>query len=678
MASFSRTAAVAALVLAPHAVDATGTSATMTRANPIRRVVNMLQGMSKKIEAEGEKEEKMYEKFFCYCKNGAGQLEKEIADAEAKIPQLEASIKETEGAQEQLGSGTSQAKKDREEAKAAVAEATALREKEAAAYASASAEAQANIDAMGKAIGALEAGGASSFLQTPAAAVLKKVTMNADLSSSDRDAVAAFLSTGEGDEDTSAGSGEIVGILKQMKETMEGDLTEATAAEEESKKSFDSLVASKNKEIEALTASIEEKITRNGEGGVALAEMKEDLDDTSKALVENKKLAGDLDKNCATKKAEWEERSKMRGEELLAIADTIKILNSDDALELFKKTLPSASLLQVTASSKEMRAQAAAMLEKKKGHRDARIDLISLALKGKKVSFDKVIAMVDEMVGILGAEQKDDDSKKTYCEGEIDKTEDEIKELKLKGSDLAKAADEAKGSIATLTDEIAALEQGVKDLDAQVAEATEQRKEENAEFKDVKAGNAAAIELLGMAKNRLNKFYNPKLAKFVQVQEAQPETPSGPYKKSEESNGVLAMIDMLVQDLEKENTEMEVEEKNAQEEYEQAMKDSTEKRSTDLKSIEEKEGAKADAEASLDKIKADTKATLDSEMATAEILSAIHKECDWLLSNYDVRKEARASEIEALGKAKAVLSGADYSFLQTKATHATIRSLRGA
>eukprot|EP00929_Paragymnodinium_shiwhaense_P012254 TRINITY_DN1190_c0_g1_i1.p1 TRINITY_DN1190_c0_g1~~TRINITY_DN1190_c0_g1_i1.p1 ORF type:complete len:202 (+),score=98.67 TRINITY_DN1190_c0_g1_i1:3-608(+) len=197
---------------------------------------------------------------------------------------------------------------------------------------------------------------------------------------------------------------------------------------------------------------------------------------------------------------------------------------------------------------------------------------------------------------------------------------------------------------------------------------------------EVKAGNVAAVELLGMAKNRLQKFYNPKLAKFMQLQaqgEQAPETPSGPYKKSEESAGVLDMIDMLVADLEKENTQMEVEEKNAQEEYEQAMKDSSAKKAADLKSIEEKEGAKADAEASLDKLAADAKATLDSEMATAEILGAVHKDCDWLLANYEVRKEARADEVEALNKAKAVLSGADYSFLQTKRSHAAIR-LRGA
>merc|ERR1719217_83635 len=514
----------------------------------------------------------------------------------------------------------------------------------------------------------MPAAAVGSFLQSDTAGDLKKIIANADLETADRDTITNFLSM-DADE-AQQGSGEIVGILKQLKETMEGDLAEATKTEEASIKSFDELVHAKKKEIEALTASIEEQITRNGEGGVALTNMKEDLDDTSAALAEDKAFLADLDKNCASKKEEWAERQKLRSEEILAIQDTIKMLNSDDALELFKKTLPgSASLLQLQTSSTEMKQRALDALGKK---HSVRVDLIALALKGKKVSFDKVIAMIDEMTGILKKEQDDDQAKKDYCEGEMDKTEDEIKVLKQKGSDLAKAADEAKSSISTLTDEIAALETGIKALDEEVAEATENRKEENTEFKEVTAGNTAAVELLGMAKNRLNKFYNPKLYKAALVQ--QPETPGAYKKSSEESNGVIALIDMLIADVEKELTTMEVEEKNAQEAYEQFMKDSAEKRSLDLKSIEEKNGAKAEAEAGLEKITEDTAATLADEMATAEILQSLHKDCDWLLQNFDTRKEARSSEIEALGKAKAVLSGADYSLLQERTVHRHVRS----
>merc|ERR1719498_387104 len=112
--------------------------------------------------------------------------------------------------------------------------------------------------------------------------------------------------------------------------------------------------------------------------------------------------------------------------------------------------------------------------------------------------------------------------------------------------------------------------------------------------------------------------------------------------------------------------EAEVEEKNSQEEYEKLMNDSGEKRAEDSKAITDKTGMKAQLETELQEFK-DTKASTTKELlATVEYMSSLHKECDWLLKNYDVRKEARASEVDALGKAKAVLNGADFSFLQRR------------
>merc|ERR1712151_627328 len=104
-----------------------------------------------------------------------------------------------------------------------------------------------------------------------------------------------------------------------------------------------------------------------------------DIDDTKKDLAADQGFLADLEKNCDTKKAEWEERSATRAQELLALADTIKILNDDDALELFKKTLPTPSLLQQTSSSKDMQRRALSAL-RSKGAPDSRLNLIALAL----------------------------------------------------------------------------------------------------------------------------------------------------------------------------------------------------------------------------------------------------------------------------------------------------------
>merc|ERR1719301_340446 len=121
--------------------------------------------------------------------------------------------------------------------------------------------------------------------------------------------------------------------------------------------------------------------------------------------------------------------------------------------------------------------------------------------------------MIDDMVGVLGDEQVSDDEKKEYCATEFDTAEDEKKALERAIGKLEKAIDENKTMIATLKEEIEALDDGIKALDKSVVEATEQRKEENEDFTANLAANNAAKDIIGIAKNRLNKFYNPKLYK---------------------------------------------------------------------------------------------------------------------------------------------------------------------
>merc|ERR1719284_1765587 len=161
-----------------------------------------------------------------------------------------------------------------------------------------------------------------------------------DLPESDQEAVTAFLSQSS---EYAPQSGEIIGILKQMGDTMAATLSDATATEKEAIATYQGLMKAKTKEVAALTAKVEVKTQQIGDLGVSIVRMKEDLDDTQAALAEDKNFLAELEKSCATKTAEWEARSKTRADELVALADTIKVLNDDDALELFKKTLPSAS-----------------------------------------------------------------------------------------------------------------------------------------------------------------------------------------------------------------------------------------------------------------------------------------------------------------------------------------------
>jgi len=695
-------------------------------------VVTLLQDMQKKVDAEGARDKELFDKYMCYCTTGAGDLKKSVAEAETKLPAVTAALKEAKAQKAQLDTQLAQHTADRGDAKQAIAEATAIREKEAATYAKDSGEHETNIAAMGKAIATISTGMSGSFLQSSAAGVVRRLTIDMDLSSVDRDVMSSFLSEGQGAQSGYAPqSGQIVGILKQMKETMEGDLADLTKEEEAAKATFGQLLGAKEKEIAANSKAIEAKTARVGRVGVEIETTREDLEDTSASYEDDKKFLADLEKNCATKKQEFDVVQKTRAEELLAIAETIKLLNDDDALDLFKKTLPSPSLLQMKVRGQAVRQQALRLLRAAQhGHgRDTRLDLITIALRGKKVSFEKVLAMIDEMVALLGKEQATDDDKKAFCEAKIDEAEDKKKELDLDVADLTKAMEEAEAAMETLGEEIAALEAGIKALDKSVSDATETRKAENEEFKSTMAANTAAKELIGVAKNRMNKFYNPSLYKpppkrelsaedriavnmggtppptaapggiagtgitylqegpaaLVQVAAharrssgaaAPPPPPEtfGPYtKKGQESNGALTLMDMLIADLDKEMSEMGVEEKDAQVDYEQFVEDSAAKRAADSKSIEEKESAKADTEAALGKDTLEKKSKAKESYATAVILKDLHLECDWLLSNFQARKEARAGEVDSLKKAKAVLSGADYALLQM----APVAKLRG-
>merc|ERR1719174_240926 len=267
---------------------------------------------------------------------------------------------------------------------------------------------------------------------------------------------------------------------------MAGDLKELMQQEEAAIKAYEELMAAKKKEIEALTKAIEEKLVRVGELGIQIAQMKNDLGDTQEGLAEDTKFLADLKKNCALKTKEWEARCKSRSEELLALSETIKILNDDDALELFKKTLPSASFLQIQVSQGQLAAKAIQMIkatQEKNGLKKALgLHFIALALRGKKVGFEKVIKLMDEMVVTLKKEQVDDDNKKEYCTMELDLADDKKKELERSISDSEKAIAEVEEGVATVTEEIAALEAGIAALDKSVAEATEQRKEENEDY----------------------------------------------------------------------------------------------------------------------------------------------------------------------------------------------------
>eukprot|EP00418_Pyrodinium_bahamense_P088957 CAMPEP_0179038772 /NCGR_PEP_ID=MMETSP0796-20121207/14806_1 /TAXON_ID=73915 /ORGANISM="Pyrodinium bahamense, Strain pbaha01" /LENGTH=201 /DNA_ID=CAMNT_0020735101 /DNA_START=82 /DNA_END=684 /DNA_ORIENTATION=- len=191
--------AMALAAPAAEAVRARQSSTVQNVANPIRKVVTMLQSMQKKVTEEGAREKELYEKFQCYCTTGGKDLGASIDAAETKIPAVGSDIEAGEGRLAQLKEDLKTAQVDRSTAKDAMATATSIREKEAAAFAADKDDYDANIAAITKAVAALEKGVAGGFLQTGAAQVLRQLAINKqDLFAADREELLSFLSGKQG------------------------------------------------------------------------------------------------------------------------------------------------------------------------------------------------------------------------------------------------------------------------------------------------------------------------------------------------------------------------------------------------------------------------------------------------------------------------------------------------
>jgi hypothetical protein len=688
--------------------------------NPIRKIVTLLQGMQKEIEADGKKEEAAFDKFMCYCDGNSGSMADSNSKSKQMVETLTAKFASLKAEKSQMDQELKGHQDSRAAAKQDLSKAENIRNKEHEDFVATSTDQEQNINAMQRAIAALEKG-MGSFLQMPAAQV-SRVSNAVEASSTvddwQKESIMALL---QGKQDYAPQSGQITGMLKAMLDEMQGDNKSTKNDEFSAAKAYEELKAAKTDEVNAATAAIEQKTKRSGALAVEIVQTEDDLEDTQAEIAETESFLGDLQSQCASKKSEWAERQKTRAEEVSAISEAIRILNDDDSLDLFKKTafvqqqgmrfLQKDSNLSVARRARHL---VVSLMQTGRSN-ESQLAFLAAALQSKKVDFSKITGMVEGMVGVLEKEQGDDDAQKGFCDSELAKSAKDKADTEDKLASLAAAIDEMSAASATLKDEIAGLQGEIKALDKAVAEATETRKSEHAAFLQAQAENQAATQLVEAARNRLFKVYRPNMYKeeqrrelteeeriavsagapdprdaeeaaeeaerqrssiagtgisspvFAQIRAASnvvppppPETFGAYQKKDTKSNGVIGLMDMMVDDLKRDHTEAKHAEETAQKDYERLMSTSQKSREQMAKSITEKESADAEYMEKLENAKTDQASTTDALQKLHEFIAGLHADCDFLVENYDVRKEARTNEVEGLKNAKAVLSGASF------------------
>merc|ERR1719356_233763 len=328
----------------------------VSKNRPVTKVITILKDMLKQLEKEAEEDEEVYEKMACWCETNDKEKTKAIADAEARISALTTKIEELTASSARLNTEIKNTEQEVAKNQAALDKATAIRQKELAEFNEEEKDVLQSISALKSAVTVLSKH--NSFLQMPrshlvgvAASVQNVMQKHSSLltgvlTHSQRKMMSSFVQAPEDYFDAeptfkqsyAPQSGEIFGILKQMKETFETNLSSSQKEEMANQKAYEDLKAAKEEEIAAGQAQIDTKTQELADTDEKNAQAKEDLEDTKKTLSADEEFLMMLKEKCSMTDSEWEERQKTRQLEMEACSKALAVLSGDDAHDLFTKT----------------------------------------------------------------------------------------------------------------------------------------------------------------------------------------------------------------------------------------------------------------------------------------------------------------------------------------------------
>jgi len=463
-------------------------------------------------------------------------------------------------------------------------------------------------------------------------------------------------------------SGRVLGVLGELKDEFTRDLAKATYDEYLALVSFQKLKSAKASEIFIATETKKRKETALAELLDAIAKAKADKAAMEDAKAADEAFLAELEQSCKDEDAAYHQRLADRTEEIHALSEALKILTEDDARATFgrsfsllqqrsqRRASAEAELAQDRRSEKAMQ-RIAAIAKKHKNWA-----LVSLAVRTRLDSFTEVIAAMDAMAAELATQQKKEYEKWESCKSEIDKTEDTIKVEERTKKELGETHTLLVEKIDTLNGEIAELRKQVADNEVALKDAGEDRKADNQLYQASVMDQRATVRILEKALARLKTYYA-----MLQTQQPVPGATAPPppargkaYEKGAGAAGVLQVIQMVIEDATRTEQALDKDENEAQKRYAAIVNGLTASIEADRIAIEEKEQQVASTEVEKSETEESQLANEEELKNLAELLHAHHLECDFLLKYFDIRQKARQEEMDAIGDAKAILSGADF------------------
>lgn len=649
---------------------------------PVMKIVRMLEDMKAELEKEKEDDEAVFEKLDCWCKGNTDEKTKAIEAGEAKIADLKASMGEFAAKIEELREGLASTKQKLREDKKALDTATAIRMKEVNAFHGEEKDLLASIQSIKQAVVVLSKHN-PSFTQMRVVAknlqAMKTMQLAKDALSRDKMAVLkAFLqeasesSTGSlrripGFKSYTPQSGQIFGVLKTMQEEFEASLSDRQKEEMKAKADYAALKEAKEAELAAGAKQQSQLEQDDAEFREKNEQAYTEFNDTSEQLKIDQTFMRNLKKKCAEADSEYEKRMKDRMEEIVAVADTIAMLNSDSAFENFDKTVSSFTQVSSTRTlaMETRRHKAAEVLRTVRGAGSAFEALAaSLELDG----FAKAKAAIDKMVADLTAQQAEEVKHKDWCQAEMQDNTVETEAKYDHKTNLETSISDLTKTIETLTKKIDENKKAIATMEAEMKKASEIREGESADFQQTVTDQRITQTILQKAIDRMAKtfsdykFLQKPGAPHIATSGTHTDPGNGPAKftKYEQNAGgkkILVMLEDVMTESKKAENDAIRAEQDAQAAYEMFMKDSNKSITQSLRSNVNMTEEKAKAEKELSRDKTDLSATMKTLESLSEELGDLHKSCDFVLNNFKARQEARALEMDALREAKGILSG---------------------
>lgn len=682
--------------------------------SPVSRVVELLNNLVEKSEEELKTEEDLFEKFECWAKTIINTKTASNAAATQRKEELEAYIADIEAGRIEFTTERKDLEKEVADIKAGIQEAEQARKKEHEDYLAAKDEMEKGIAALKEAIAVLKEGtnekkegliSVSSQLNQgfrARAAEAKSLQRAVEVSNRYLSRGDAFflrkLLTGhihmQPDSDKDYKHLEQKATFKQKYETRSGNIKETLIrllanfeaklkeTEEKEAKSlaiYDKLMASKEEQLakseEALTSLVKEQGARD----LTKSEAKQEIDDLTTQMENDEKFIKETKATLKTKTEEWKDRKELRLAEIEAMNKAIAILHGDDNRDLFKRSFASQGYDFVQThsatharSKRSLNSAVDVLRATALATKDTR--LVALASRLSQATggeFDAVLEAIDTMITTLKEEEDSDLKIKESCESDRMK---DMREAIVTG----RAMDELTDTVTRLVDEIAALEKEIEEkkeevvkIKVQLNETEKMRTEQHEEWLKSDKDDADAALVVESAIEVLQKFYadnglmllsrthHGRQTPEVVAGEAPPPPPATwdkPYEGQQESSkGIIAILELVHEDILKDQSKAKAEEDEAEEEYQAFVKESNEQIKTIEDSITGLETTKADKESKVTSTKEDRASKKEVLTTVMKRIKDAQPGCDFFLVNYKLRLVNRQKEIDGLEAAKGIL-----------------------